>query len=77
MPIIGYADILRDDIVERKEIKGIIYNARKLKQLAENILDSTKIENQTLKPNKEQFNLKDMILDMVQDYENQNISKKI
>lgn len=77
MPITGYAHILRDDIVERKEIKGIIYNARKLKQLAENILDSTKIENQTLKPNKEQFNLKDMILDMVQDYENQNISKKI
>src|SRR4051812_42271623 len=60
MPIIGYADILREDIGERKEIKGIIYNARKLEQLAENILDSTKIENQTLTLNKEQFNLKDL-----------------
>jgi signal transduction histidine kinase len=76
MPIIGYADILREDIGERKEIKGIIYNARKLEQLAENILDSTKIENQTLTLNKEQFNLKDLILDMVQDYENQNIAKE-
>jgi signal transduction histidine kinase len=76
MPIIGYADILREDIGERKEIKGIIYNARKLEQLAENILDSTKIENQTLTLNKEQFNLKDLILDMVQDYENQNNTKE-
>jgi signal transduction histidine kinase len=76
MPIIGYADILREDIGERKEIKGIIYNARKLEQLAENILDSTKIENQTLKLNKEQFNLKDLVIDMVQDYENQNITKE-
>jgi signal transduction histidine kinase len=76
MPIMGYAEVLREDIGERKEIKGIIYNARKLEQLAENILDSTKIENQTLKLNKEQFNLKDMILDMIQDYENQNITKE-
>ncbi|HEY9485954.1 MAG TPA: HAMP domain-containing sensor histidine kinase [Nitrososphaeraceae archaeon] len=76
MPIIGYADILREDIGEKKEITGIIYNARRLEQLAENILDSTKIENQTLKLNKEQFNLNDIILDMVQDYENQNITKE-
>jgi signal transduction histidine kinase len=76
MPIIGYADILREDIGEKKEITGIIYNARRLEQLAENILDSTKIENQTLKLNKEQFNLNDMILDMVKDYENQNITKE-
>ena len=76
MPIMGYAEVLREDIGERKEIEGIIYNARKLEQLAENILDSTKIENQTLKLNKEQFNLKDMILDMIQDYENQNITKE-
>jgi signal transduction histidine kinase len=76
MPIIGYADILREDIGERREIKGIIYNARKLEKLAENILDSTKIENQTLKLNKEQFNLKDLVIDMVQDYENQNITKE-
>src|SRR5437763_929539 len=55
MPIMGYAEVLREDIGERKEIKGIIYNARKLEQLAENILDSTKIENQTLKLNKEKF----------------------
>jgi signal transduction histidine kinase len=76
MPIIGYADILREEIGERKEIKGIIYNARKLEQLAENILDSTKIENQTLKLITEQINLKDILIEMVQDYENQNITKE-
>ena len=76
MPIIGYADILREEIGERKEIKGIIYNARKLEQLAENILDNTKIENQTLKLITEQINLKDILIEMVQDYENQNITKE-
>jgi signal transduction histidine kinase len=76
MPIIGYADILREEIGERKEIKGIIYNARKLEQLAENILDSTKNQNQTLKLNTEQINLKDILIEMVQDYENQNITKE-
>ena len=44
MPIIGYADILREEIGERKEIKGIIYNARKLEQLAENILDIQRLK---------------------------------
>jgi signal transduction histidine kinase len=44
-----------------------------LDQLAENILDTTKIENHTLKLNKEQFNLKDMVLDIVEDHQEQII----
>jgi signal transduction histidine kinase len=38
MPIVGYAEILQEEIGERKEIKGIIYNAKRLDQLAGNIL---------------------------------------
>jgi signal transduction histidine kinase len=70
MPIIGYSEILQEEIGERKEIKGIIYNAKRLDQLAGNILEGAKIENQTLHLDYEQFNLKDMLIDIVDDYNN-------
>src|ERR671919_1752007 len=70
MPIVGYAEILQEEIGERKEIKGIIYNARRLDQLAGNILEGAKIENQTLQLRKEQFNLKDILTDIIDDYDN-------
>ena len=70
MPIIGYSEILQEEIGERNEIKGIIYNAKRLDQLAGNILEGTKVENQTLQLDKKQFNLKDIIADIVEDYDN-------
>src|SRR5215204_1818413 len=70
MPIVGYAEILQEEIGERKEIKGIIYNAKRLDQLAGNILEGAKIENQTLQLRKEQFNLKDILIDIIDDYDN-------
>ena len=70
MPIVGYAEILQEEIGERKEIKGIIYNAKRLDQLAGNILEGAKIENQTLQLHKEQFNLKEILTDIIDDYDN-------
>ena len=70
MPIIGYSEILQEDIGERKEIRGIIYNAKRLDQLAGNILEGAKIENQTLQLDKKEFNLKDILTDIIDDYDN-------
>ena len=70
MPIIGYSEILQEDIGDRKEIRGIIYNAKRLDQLAGNILEGAKIENQTLQLDYEQFNLKDILTDIIDDYNN-------
>jgi signal transduction histidine kinase len=70
MPIIGYSEILQEDIGERKEIRVIIYNAKRLDQLAGNILEGAKIENQTLQLNKGEFNLKDILTDIIDDYNN-------
>ena len=75
MPIIGYSEILQEDIGERKEIKGIIYNAKRLDQLAGNILEGAKVENHALRLDKEPFNLKDLLSDIIHDYENQLILK--
>jgi signal transduction histidine kinase len=70
MPIVGYSEMLQENIGERKEIKGIIYNAKRLDQLAGNILEGAKIENQTLQLDYEQFNLKDILTDIIDDYNN-------
>src|SRR5215204_5543247 len=70
MPIIGYSEILQEDIGERKEIRVIIYNAKRLDQLAGNILEGAKIENQTLQLDKGEFNLKDILTDIIDDYNN-------
>ena len=70
MPIVGYSEMLQEDIGDRKEIRGIIYNAKRLDQLAGNILEGAKIENQSLQLNKEQFNLKDILTDIIDDYNN-------
>jgi two-component system sensor histidine kinase VicK len=70
MPIVGYSEILQEDIGERKEIRGIIYNAKRLDQLAGNILEDAKIENQTLQLDKKQFNVKHILTDIIDDYNN-------
>lgn len=70
MPIVGYSEILQEDIGDRKEIRGIIYNAKRLDQLAGNILEGAKIENQTLQLHYEEFNLKDILTDIIDDYNN-------
>jgi two-component system sensor histidine kinase VicK len=70
MPIIGYSEILEEDIGDRKEIRGIIYNAKRLDQLAGNILEGAKIENQILHLDKKEFNMKDILTDIIADYNN-------
>jgi signal transduction histidine kinase len=58
---------------ERKDefIQAISRNAVRLQRLTNDILDVTRIESQTLKLKKEQFDLNDIILNVVQDYRNQ------
>jgi two-component system sensor histidine kinase VicK len=45
----------------------IVRNARRLHRLTEEILDVTKIESQSLRLEKEEFNLKDVILNCIND----------
>jgi two-component system sensor histidine kinase VicK len=78
-PILGLSDVLlRSDIfldsnknngIKQKEIVEIIArNARRLQRLTEDILDVTRIDSKTLKPNKKSFVLAETIREMVQDY---------
>lgn len=54
----------------------IIRNAERLKKLAENILDVTRIESKTLEIKKEVFDLNSLILDIVKEFKNISDSNK-
>jgi signal transduction histidine kinase len=70
--ILGYAEILHKHPERRDEIlNAISRNATRLQRLTNDILDVSRIESHTLKLTKEQFNINDLILDIVQDYRNQ------
>ena len=43
----------------------------KLKQLTEDVLDVTRIESNTLQLNKEQFDLRELVIHTIEDYKNQ------
>ena len=78
-PILGLAELLHNKKQKQKEeeehdkefLTIIIRNARRLQQLTECILDITKIENQSLKLNKEQFSMNSLLLETFTDFRNQ------
>jgi signal transduction histidine kinase len=76
-PILGLSEILRSRLAKGPEWQGqdlleiIIRNAKRLQRLAEDILDVTRIESQSLRLKKERFNLYDVVSNIVEDYRNQ------
>jgi signal transduction histidine kinase len=70
-PILGLIEILFSKKGNIESYKGfldaIFRNAKRLQRLTEDILDVTRIESQTLKLNKRRFNLKDVIVNCIDD----------
>jgi two-component system, OmpR family, sensor histidine kinase VicK len=74
--IVGYSDLLQKHPERREEmILAISRNAVRLQRLTNDILDVTRIDSQTLKLNKEIFNLSDLIASILEDYRS-NIEKE-
>jgi signal transduction histidine kinase len=70
--ILGFSHLLQTHPEKKEEIiHKIKRNAVRLQRLTNDILDVTRIESQTLKLNKQQFNLNQLISDIVEDYRNQ------
>ena len=78
-PILGLSEVLlsrEGNIEEYKEfLNVIIRNAKRLQRLTEDILDVTKIESQSLKLNKQTFNLRDVIMSVLADHKRHNRSQ--
>src|SRR5215211_5553344 len=72
-PILGMTDIIYSKIKDEEihELLDIIMrNAKRLKRLTDNLLDITKIEDQSLMLKKEKFNLNVLISEVLKDYLN-------
>ena len=73
--VLGYSEILK--IQSKKEsrtdeaIDAIYRNATRLQRLANHILDVTRIESQTLKLNKQKFDLDEVLSYVVADFKNE------
>jgi len=84
MPILGEAEYIEHQFnnkrktveIEKEQLSLIIRNAKRLDRLASDILDVSKIESQSLKLNKERFNLKEVLSAAVQDLRD-HIAKNI
>ena len=68
-PILGLSEIIRQKVntEDREYVNVIIRNARRLQRLTEEILDVAKIESQSLKLKKDEFNLNDVIVNCIND----------
>ncbi len=87
-PILGVAEILlhrkcggegintfiKEDI---EQLEIIVRNAKRLLRLEQNILDMTKIENKTLKLDKERFDLIEKITQVIDDFSSELSKEKI
>jgi signal transduction histidine kinase len=57
--------------LQREHFERIKRNTKRLGRLASEILDVTKIDDQSLRLSKEYFNLKEIVLDLIQDHKRQ------
>ena len=70
--ILGFSGLLKKHPEIKEElVTGIYRNAQRLQRLINNILDVTAIESQSLILDKEQFDLNEVISNVVDDYRNQ------
>jgi two-component system, OmpR family, sensor histidine kinase VicK len=75
-PILGLSEVIsskirntEQDTTEVTELLDVIArNARRLQRLTEDILDITKIESQSLRLSKQNFNVNDIIESIIADY---------
>jgi signal transduction histidine kinase len=86
-PIVGLSEVIRSRRSRSSSsntVKGgddeefldiIVRNSKRLQALSENILDITKIESQTLKLNKEKFNINEKIRNVINDIKSKERDK--
>jgi two-component system, OmpR family, sensor histidine kinase VicK len=76
--ILGTTGLLKYYPQRRDELIGIIQrNAKRLQTLIGNILDVTRIESQTLILNKEQFDIRDLVSSVIEDYKDRTKGSNI
>jgi two-component system, OmpR family, sensor histidine kinase VicK len=73
-PILGLAQVLKDQISDSVQIRFldvILRNAKRLQKLQEEMLDVARIESGSMQIYKESFNLNELIINVLQDFHTQ------
>lgn len=78
-PILGMAELLELSFedgkgkteISKDDIEIILRNAKRLERLSSDVLETARIESQSLRLNKERFSLKEVISSSIRDEENQ------
>src|SRR5918992_6074850 len=84
-PILGMSELLysnangqrRQRQVQEDDIEIILRNAKRLERLSSDVLETARIESQSLRLNKEKFSLKEVIFGLVRDAENRIVDRDI
>jgi signal transduction histidine kinase len=79
-PILGISNILKNRIGDSKQnelIDVITRNAQRLKKISDDILEASKIDSNSLTIYKEHFNIKEIILNIIENYKNNTDIKNI
>jgi signal transduction histidine kinase len=79
-PMLGFIEILRNKITDKEHLEflDIIHrNTMRLKKITEDILEVSKIENKLFNLNKEKFNIKELIQNLITNYKKQLKTKNI
>jgi two-component system, OmpR family, sensor histidine kinase VicK len=78
-PILGLTEALLSkskDETAKELLQVVVRNAKRLRTLIENILDVTRIENQSLSLRKERFKINGIILNILEEYESRDNKRK-
>jgi signal transduction histidine kinase len=78
-PILGLSETVLSkskDETQKELLEVVVRNAKRLTTLIENILDVTRIENQSLSLRKERLNINGIILNILEEYEGRDNKKK-
>ena len=78
-PILGLSEAVLSkskDETQKELLEVVVRNAKRLTTLVENILDVTRIENQSLSLRKERLNINGIILNILEEYEGRDNKKK-
>jgi two-component system, OmpR family, sensor histidine kinase VicK len=78
-PILGLTEAVLSkskDETEKELLEVVVRNAKRLRTLIENILDVTRIENQSLSLRKERLNINGVILNILEEYEGRYNKRK-
>ena len=79
-PILGLSEQVRKKTIDdgqKKLLDVVIKNAKKLKQLSEDILDLAKIESKTLSLYKEKFDIVELLLNLKEEFKTECYQNKI